>query len=55
MLGWLGSGFILQNRPMESVSIKRIAMVIGVTFHQVDSAGLGFHTPEQAHGICIYE
>ena len=48
MLGWLGSGFILHNRPMESVSINRIAMVIGVTLHQVDSAGLaglGFHTP----------
>ena len=54
----LGSGFILHNRPMESVSMNRIAMVIGVTLHQVDSArlaGLGFHTPEQAHGICIYK
>ena len=48
MLGWLGSGFILHNRPMESVSINRIAVVIGVTLHRMDSsglAGLGFHTP----------
>ena len=33
---------------MESVSINRIAMVMGVTLDQADCAGLaglGFHTP----------